>query len=407
MPAPPFAPPRKIRHSKSGRTCEGRTSVRFCAAVALAVYLGQHAVHMTWLGHASKDVKNKGRLYFEGDSVVPRRSHTTSTSNAELTGTRRSLFNNMVVGTGAAVSWPIRGEPAEAFRIDRIKNAQKTYGPKIRANYQKLAGLRDDIKLEVEVEGITERYVFQARVAEWYDGVSRNLIGSLVLPPSNDDNHGCKEYDGGSVAGKVVIMARGKCDFATKVKLAKAAGAKAAIVYDDAISLIEETVGTNLTGAVRSKGIAVRGAGDGLSGGTYLVPRKKGMTVMAPPEGQSPPQLGAVMLVAENGTTIVDALKSGGKAEVTDVFPCQFKDGIDQYIKKDLKRIVAEMEILGNTMRISKDDLKDPIIRQLASARDKFEKAVKAKEYGKSIAAFNDWLEVLPPEGKFPLTETK
>merc|ERR1712060_788086 len=112
---------------------------------------------------------------------------------------------------------------------------------------------------------------------------------------------------------------------------------------------------------------------------------------MAPPKGEEKPDLDAVMINLLNGTTVFTALKEGKKSRVLDVKRFEFRKGIDDFLKKDLKNMLNEMEIYGNTQRVAKDDYADPILKTLKSDRDAFEKAVRDKDYGLMRTTFTSW----------------
>lgn len=319
--------------------------------------------------------------------------------------TRRQLL----AGSGAIASgalWAAAPEDADAFRIDRIQNAKATYVPKIRKYYQKLEGLRDDIYLITDVGD--RRLKIGSRAADWNKGIDRLLVGDIKLVPGADNMAGCNPFaEEPSVKGSIVLIPRGKCTFNEKVKHAEAAGAKAVIVYDQKISSAPpEKQGK--TGATRSKSQATRAAGDALSGGVALLPFEQGITIMSvdskDPDA-SKPGLDAVMINLINGTDIAESLQKGVPAQVTGVDRFEFKDGIDRFIKKDLPKMLAEMEVLGNTLRISKDDMNDPIIKVLKKSREGFAAAVKAKDYGQIQVAWDNWQRDLTAEGNFGLTE--
>lgn len=303
--------------------------------------------------------------------------------------------------TSGISSWSASPQDAQAFRSDRILNARKKYVPKIRQYYQKLEGLRDDLYLEIELADQGQRVTYAARPADWYDGLDSKMDGPLALP-TDDEGFGCSEYTG--KAGRVVLVPRGRCTFVTKVNQAKAAGARSVVMWDEKMSKQPiETQGK--VGAVRSKGTATRDAGDALTGGASLQPKENGITIMAPEPGTPAPSIDAVMISFTNGTELLAALKSGD-ARVLDVKRFDFTSNIDLFIKKDLKKMVNEMEIFSNTMRESKDDFKDPILLLLKKDREDFVAAVNSKDYGRIRTAFQKWNDDLDPMAKWDLTET-
>ena len=96
------------------------------------------------------------------------------------------------------------------------------------------------------------------------DGVS----GPLVAAPAGDDSPGCtaSDYDGLPVQGAVVLVDRGECEFAEKLKVAVSRGAAALIVADNTE---EKDFGGNLgsstevkipvVGVTKADGSALRG----------------------------------------------------------------------------------------------------------------------------------------------------
>jgi len=298
-------------------------------------------------------------------------------------------------------------DEAAAFREDRIMNAKNRYSPKMRAFYQKLEGLRDDLILTVEKGGTPqeggELIEIFARPADWYDGVDSKLRGPLVVPPSTEK--GCDEAAEKFAGNGILLVPRGRCSFSKKASYTKAAGAKSMILYDQRVSRQpEETQG--ITGAVRSKSMATRSAGDALTGGANLQPVEKGITVMAQDPNAPGPNIAAAMIGLQNGTDLVSYIENGGKAEIVKVKRQEFFDGIDDFIKKDLKKMMREMNVFGLSMRASKDDLKDPIVKILENDQKVFKAAVESKDYAAIRKAWQQWQDHLDPIGKFDLTET-
>jgi len=313
---------------------------------------------------------------------------------------RQLLSAGLAAATGVA-AWAQAPGAAEAFRADRILNAKKKYVPKIRLFYQKLEGLRDDIYLDVEFKADGSRVRYAARPADWYDGLDSKMDGPVAL--HTDENFGCDPYPT-RVTGMVVLVPRGRCPFAQKVEMAMAAGAKSVIVWDEKMSN-EPLEVQGKVGAVRSKGIASRSAGDALSGGVYLVPRERGVTIMAPETGVQNPAIDAVMITLRNGTDMVNSIRDGNKVTVLDVKRFDFSENINQFCKKELKKMLNEMEIYSTSQRLDKDDFSDPIIKILANDRAAFEKAVRAKDYAMIRSSFKQWNNHLDPLGKWELTE--
>ncbi|CAE8585279.1 unnamed protein product, partial [Polarella glacialis] len=113
--------------------------------------------------------------------------------------------------------------------------------PKIRAYYQQLEGLRDDLYLEVELQegNATRRVGYEARVAEWYDGLDSKLDGRVVMPLGDglDVKTGCQPFtlpEGGGPA--VVLLARGKCR-QVNVRLARTAVSKEIEIHSGSLTL--------------------------------------------------------------------------------------------------------------------------------------------------------------------------
>jgi len=123
-------------------------------------------------------------------------------------------------------------------------------------------------------------------------------------------------------------------------------------------------------------------------------------------KGDSKPEIDGAMISLTNGTSLVEALKEGKKARVLDVKRFDFNsDGIDLFIKKDLKKMLNEMEIFGNTIRVSKDDMQDPILKTLKKDRTDFAAAVKAKDYSEIRSTFARWNEHLDKLAQWELYE--
>lgn len=334
--------------------------------------------------------------------LVPTGTGSASSSGSDVEegqqlGRRHLWGAGLSVAAVAALS-----EPADAFRTDRLLNAKSRYVPRIRKAYQKLEGLRDDIYIEFEFEDKSDRFLAEARVADWYDGVDRKMTGQLALP-TDEDGFGCGEYMS-PVTGMVVLVPRGRCYFKQKIVQAQKAGAKAVVVWDERMSNMDFAT-QNKKGMTRSKGIATRKAGDALSGGVAIVAKENGVTIMAPNDG-NPPPLDAVMINLANGTAVRDFLKDGGKPRITDVERFDFTSNIDRFIKKDLKNMLEDMKVFGMSMRMSKDDVNDPIIGILDKCQKDFEAAVRSKDYGKIRSTFDAWNKELDPLGQWTLSET-
>jgi len=314
---------------------------------------------------------------------------------------RRSVVQLSSVAAAGA-SWSLMPDEADAFREDRILNAKDRYSPKMRAFYQKLEGLRDDLILTVEKDN-GQREEFVARPADWFDGVDRKLIGPIVLPPSQEQC--CGAASGSYAADGILLVPRGQCSFSKKLSYTQGAGAKSMLVYDQRVTKQpEETQG--ITGAVNDRGMATRSAGDALTGGASLQPVEKGITTMAQDPNAPGPNLGAAMMNLKNGTDLVSYIKDGGKAKVVRVVRQEFYEGIDGFIKKDLKKMLTEMNVFGLSMRASKDDLKDPIVKVLEKDQKEFKAAVESKDYAAIRRAWAVWQGHLDPIGRFELTET-
>lgn len=324
---------------------------------------------------------------------------SSATTHGPSTG-RRLLLQDSAAGVAAL--WAMQPEEAEAFRQDRIFNAKQTLVPKIRKYYQKLEGLRDDLILQVEIEA-GNRVDFRARPAEWWSGIDNKFDGYLASPGVLDARFGCTPYK--VEAGAVAIVARGLCTFAQKVQMAKAAGAKAIIVFDEKMSKapLEQQ---NKTGQVKSKGIQSYQAGDALSGAA-TVPVEKGMTIMSFPAEMGKAEIDGAMIPLANGSSVFEAIRTGLKPKVLDVKRTKFEDGIDRFIKKDLPKLMTAMEGYSLIQRVSKADMSEPIIGVLKTDRVAFEQAVKAKDYGEIRRTFQKWNDDLDPEiGRWELTET-
>mmetsp|Transcript_38923 Transcript_38923/g.105403 ORF Transcript_38923/g.105403 Transcript_38923/m.105403 type:complete len:387 (-) Transcript_38923:93-1253(-) len=318
---------------------------------------------------------------------------------------RRELWRESAAAAAAAL-WAAHPEDAEAFRNDRILNAKTSYVPTIRGFYQKLEGLRDDLYLDVELEtgNADSRVRYAARPADWYSGLDKNLDGPLILA-SDESGYGCKEFQ--EKIDGVALIPRGRCTFSEKIKNARQAGAKAVIIYDEKMSKQPLEL-QQKSGMVRSKGIATRQAGDALYGGVAILPVEKGKTIIGYDKGEKgepQPELDAAMIGLKNGTTLVDAIKEGKKPRVLDVKRFTFGEGIDDFIKRDLKKMLNEMEIFGLTMRVSKDDMQDAILKTLKKDRTDFANAVRAKDYAAIRQTFASWNSHLDKLGQWDLYE--
>eukprot|EP00437_Effrenium_voratum_P015896 CAMPEP_0181455092 /NCGR_PEP_ID=MMETSP1110-20121109/30579_1 /TAXON_ID=174948 /ORGANISM="Symbiodinium sp., Strain CCMP421" /LENGTH=366 /DNA_ID=CAMNT_0023579465 /DNA_START=50 /DNA_END=1150 /DNA_ORIENTATION=+ len=320
------------------------------------------------------------------------------TAESRSTGRRFLLQESAVAGT-AAFWMP---EEAQAFRQDRIFNAKQTLVPKIRKYYQKLEGLRDDLILQVEIEA-GNRVEYQARPADWYSGLDGRFDGFLSFPGVQDARFGCNPYT--IKPGSVVLVARGICTFQQKVQMAKAAGAKSIIVFDERMSKapLEQQ---NRTGRVTSKGIQSWSAGDALSGAA-TVPIERGMTIMSVPAELGKAELDGAMIPRANGTSVVEAIQNGLTPRVLDVKRSKFEDGIDKFIKKDLPKLMTAMEGYSLIQRVSKADMSEPIVAQLKADRLEFEQAVKNRDYAEIRRTFKEWNGHLDSEiGTWELAET-
>lgn len=302
-------------------------------------------------------------------------------------GRRDALGAAAVTGASAVAMWPAAPEPAEAFRLDRIINAKRRWLPKIRMAYQKLEGLRDDLFITVEFPD-GKKVDYAARVAAWYDGNDAKLKGPVVLAPGA----GCAAYAEKVAEGSVVLVPRADCNFADKVRFAEAAGAKSVVLYDaqPSASKTRQSV----------KGAAPVAGGFG-SGSDAPV----GVTVMTLPKGEDKPGIGAVMITNTNGTEMVSSIKEGGKLRIIDIQRFKFQEGIELFIKNDLKRLLTEMEALDNTQRLSKDDMQDPKVILFRKNRKDFEEAVKSKDYAAFRRTFNKWQNDFDEKGSFEIDE--
>ncbi|CAE7233099.1 erkA [Symbiodinium sp. CCMP2592] len=305
-------------------------------------------------------------------------------SNPEHTASpgRRSVLQESAAAATAAM-W-LMPEEAEAFRVDRIFNAKQQLVPKIRKYYQKLEGLRDDLLLQVELAA-GSRVEFRARPAEWFSGVDNKFDGTFQVVGQLDGKYGCTPYK--LEAGSIALVARGICTFEQKAQMAKAAGAKAIIVYDEKMSKapLEQQ---NRTGRVASKGIQSYQAGDALSGASSAAV-EKGMTLMMGDQGK--PDLDGCMITRANGTALVDSINNGFQPKVLDVKRSRFEDGIDRFIKKDLPKLSTAMDGYSLIQRVSKTDPNEPIVNQLKADQKEFEKAVRSKDYGEIRKTWKKW----------------
>mmetsp|Transcript_76669 Transcript_76669/g.211800 ORF Transcript_76669/g.211800 Transcript_76669/m.211800 type:complete len:388 (-) Transcript_76669:162-1325(-) len=328
--------------------------------------------------------------------------NAVATLPSECETGRRQVWQKSAAAAASAF-WAFSPEAAEAFRADRILNGKKSYVPTIRLAYQKLEGLRDDLYLDVELEqgNADSRVRFPARPADWFSGRDSSLDGPLVLV-NDPTGFGCEEFT--EKVDGVALIPRGRCPFEKKMRNAMNAGAKAVIVYDEKMSKQPlETQGKS--GAVRSKGIATREPGDALYGGVSIIPVERGKTLMGVDKGEETPALDAAMISRTNGTDLVKLLKEGGQPRILDVKRFSFNDGIDAFIKKDLKKMLIEMEIYSNLQRVSKDDMQDPILKTLKKDREAFAAAVRSKDYGEFQRTFAEWNSHLDTLGKWDLKE--
>jgi len=357
-----------------------------------------------WLGPLPETPKTH-----QGHGVLGGQIEDAAPDEAPQVGAvgRRQVWQSSAAAAAvaAAATWVENPEAADAFRNDRILNAKSQNVPGIRTLYQKLEGLRDDLYLIVETEGgvASSREAWEARPCDWFDGIDNKFDGELVLAV-DPSGFGCEEFTE-KIEGKIAVVPRGKCTFSKKVENAKKAGAKSVVVYDEKMSRMPlET--QDLSGAVRSKGIAVRQAGDALTGGTYLLPVEKGMTIMAPEDSAAKPELDAAMVSLTNGTNLVQLIKAGKAPRVMDVTRSDFSSGVDKFLKKDLKILLKEMENYSNAQRVSKDDMNDPILKVLKKDRDDLAKGTKDKNYAEIVRAFKSWNSHLDKLGKWDLAET-
>jgi len=330
----------------------------------------------------------------------------TAGAGAENSRGRRRLLQDAALPAGVAAGlWAVQPDEVQAFRGDRILNAKGDLVPKIRKYYQRLEGLRDDLMLECEVQAgnTSSRVKYLARVSTWYSGLDSILDGPLSISGfgMGDAKYGCTAYT--VEPGSVALIARGRCTFEQKMQFARAAGAKSIIVFDERISRMPLDQ-QNKTGLVRSKGIATRRQGDAMTGAS-TVPVENGMTILDVPPESPKPAIDAVMISRINGTQLYNAVVDGLKPRVLDVKRLKFEDGIDRFIKKDLNKLLKGMESYSLSQRLSKDDIKDPVVTKLAKDRDEFEKAVRAKDYGGFRSAFKKWNSHLDQLGQWELTE--
>eukprot|EP00929_Paragymnodinium_shiwhaense_P015548 TRINITY_DN12365_c0_g1_i1.p1 TRINITY_DN12365_c0_g1~~TRINITY_DN12365_c0_g1_i1.p1 ORF type:complete len:424 (+),score=97.34 TRINITY_DN12365_c0_g1_i1:83-1273(+) len=346
---------------------------------------GMHA----WLGPVSRGTRAEAAASVEEASgAIGRR---------QLYGGLASVVGGSYLGLASAP------EDAHAFRKDRIMNAKNQYVPKIRAAYQKLEGLRDDIYLFVKFVNGTELKV-PSRPADWYNGIDKSLNGPLTMAvPDTKNNWGCEPWDK-KIEG-IALVSRGRCSFAQKVANAKAAGATSVVLYDELLSKAP-LMGTGV-GARRAKANIPRTAGESLMGGAAIVPYEKGVTIMAASQEEGKPAINGVMIKRSFGYDIMEELLAGREVNIVLTDRFEFKDGIDQYIKKDLPKLIREMELYSTIQRSSKDDMDDPIVSRLKTDRIAFEKAVKAKDYAKIRTSFSSWQEHMDEVAQWELTETE
>lgn len=304
-------------------------------------------------------------------------------------------------GVAGGILFMASPEEAQAFRADRIIVGKSRHVPPIRQLYLKLEGLRDDLILKVELSNGT-RGDFRVRPADWNTGIDRKLVGKFVLA-SDDDHFACTPLP--AADGAIVFAARGRCGFGTKTEIAAAAGASSLVVYDEK-STNQPLEKQGKTGAQRSKGLANRVQGDILSGGAWMTPFEKGVTVMAPdPADGVKPTIDAVMMNRLNGTLILEALKSDQGATVLLVDRAEFADGIDRFLKKDLKKLIREMNAYNLVQRLGKGDKDDPLTRELNGITKEFEKNVRAKNFGEFQRTFKQWMATCDELAQFELNE--
>eukprot|EP00415_Alexandrium_ostenfeldii_P002723 UN2723 len=67
--------------------------------------------------------------------------------------------------------------------------------------------------------------------------------------------------------------------------------------------------------------------------------------------------------------------------------------------------MLNEMEIFGLTMRVSKDDMQDAILKTLKKDRTDFANAVRAKDYAAIRQTFASWNSHLDKLGQWDLYE--
>ncbi|CAE7850581.1 erkA, partial [Symbiodinium necroappetens] len=229
---------------------------------------------------------------------------------------------------------------------------------------------------EIETATFQHDSKYEARPAEWFSGVDNKFDGTFQVVGQLDAKYGCTPYK--LEAGSIALVARGICTFEQKAQMAKEAGAKAIIVYDEKMSKapLEQQ---NRTGRVASKGIQSYQAGDALSGASSAA-LEKGMTLMMGDQGK--PDLDGCMITRANGTALVDSINNGFQPKVLDVKRSRFEDGIDRFIKKDLPKLSTAMDGYSLIQRVSKTDPNEPIVNQLKADLKDFEKAVRSKDYG-------------------------
>mmetsp|Transcript_57807 Transcript_57807/g.102659 ORF Transcript_57807/g.102659 Transcript_57807/m.102659 type:complete len:379 (-) Transcript_57807:23-1159(-) len=327
-------------------------------------------------------------------------SHVGSQRQLLASRSRRSLLKESALVGGAAL-WAAEPEEAMAFRSDRIFNAKATVVPRIRSRYQKLEGLRDDVKLILDLEG--ERRTIQARPATWFSGLESSLDGPVIMAGIGEQSYGCNPFT--VPKGAVVLIARGRCDFAKKMYFANEAGAKSVILYDAKMSKLPFEQ-QNVSGLIRSKGVTTRAAGDALTG-SATSPVERGLTLMSTEKEEGKPEIDAAMINLVNGTSLVEALTKGKTVKVLDVQRNKFEEGIDKFIKKDLPKLSKDMEGYSLVQRIAKDDLFDPRVKLLEKDRIAFEEAVKKKDQAEYKRTFEVWNSDLDPTiGQWDLAET-
>ncbi len=72
-----------------------------------------------------------------------------------------------------------------------------------------------------------------------------NVSGQVADVAALEGNDlGCNSYADGSLAGRIALIPRGVCDFAVKLDLAAAAGARAAVIVNSTSGLIQMSVGS-------------------------------------------------------------------------------------------------------------------------------------------------------------------